>query len=137
LGRTTTESFVRPKGAHSLDKVMSERAHLRRDDFGRRHFVPTLDARRKIMSAETVLIWLAVGLVAGWLASAVVGGGLGVVGDIVIGIVGSFLGGLIFRTAHIGTPFRGLVATIFVAFVGAVALLLILRLIRRGTPRRL
>ena len=88
------------------------------------------------MSAETVLIWLVVGLIAGWLASAVVGGGLGLVGDIVIGIVGSFLGGLIFRTAHIGTPFRGMVATVFVAFVGAVALLLVLRLIRRTSPRR-
>ena len=89
------------------------------------------------MSAETFLVWLVVGLIAGWLASKVVGGSLGVAGDIVIGIVGSFLGGLIFRTAHIGTPFRGVVATIFVAFVGAVALLLVLRLIRRGTPRRL
>lgn len=89
------------------------------------------------MSAETVLIWLVVGLIAGWLASKVVGGSLGLGGDIVIGIVGSFLGGLIFRAAHIGTPFRGVVATIFVAFVGAVVLLLVLRLIRRGTPRRL
>ncbi|HSY41647.1 MAG TPA: GlsB/YeaQ/YmgE family stress response membrane protein [Polyangia bacterium] len=89
------------------------------------------------MSAETFLIWLVVGLVAGWLASKVVGSSLGVAGDIVIGIVGSFLGGLIFRTAHIGTPFRGVVATIFVAFVGAVVLLLVLRLVRRGTPRRL
>jgi uncharacterized membrane protein YeaQ/YmgE (transglycosylase-associated protein family) len=89
------------------------------------------------MSTETLLIWLVVGLVAGWLASAVVGGGLGVGGDIVIGIVGSFLGGLIFRTAHIATPFHGVVGTIFVAFVGAVALLLVLRLVRRGTARRL
>ena len=89
------------------------------------------------MSGETFLIWLVVGLIAGWLASAVVGGGMGLIGDIVIGIVGSFLGGLIFRTAHIGTPFHGMAASIFVAFIGAVALLLILRLIRRGTPRRL
>jgi uncharacterized membrane protein YeaQ/YmgE (transglycosylase-associated protein family) len=96
-----------------------------------------VERSEEIMSGETLLIWLVVGLVAGWLASAVVGGGLGVVGDIFIGIVGSFLGGLIFRTAHIGTPFHGVAASIFVAFVGAVALLLILRLIRRGTPRRL
>jgi uncharacterized membrane protein YeaQ/YmgE (transglycosylase-associated protein family) len=89
------------------------------------------------MSGETVLIWLVVGLIAGWLASAVVGGGLGVVGDIVIGIVGSFLGGLIFRSAHIGTPFHGVAAKIFVAFVGAIVLLLVMRLIRRGTRRRL
>jgi len=47
------------------------------------------------------------------------------------------LGGLIFRTGHIGTPFHGVAASIFVAFVSAVALLLILRLIRRSTPRRL
>lgn len=89
------------------------------------------------MSGETFLVWLIVGLVAGWLASKVVGSGLGIAGDIVIGIVGSFLGGLIFRAAHIRTPFHGLAATIFVAFVGAAALLLVLRLIRRGTPRRL
>ena len=42
------------------------------------------------MSLETFLIWIAVGLIAGWLASAVAGGGFGVIGDIVIGIVGAF-----------------------------------------------
>ncbi|HXI59970.1 MAG TPA: GlsB/YeaQ/YmgE family stress response membrane protein [Polyangia bacterium] len=86
------------------------------------------------MNLETFLIWIAVGLVAGWLASAVVGGGLGVVGDIVVGIVGSFLGGLIFRGLHIGTPFHGLAGTIFVAFIGAIVLLLALRLFRRAAP---
>ena len=49
------------------------------------------------MSVETIFIWIAIGLVAGWLASLVVGGGYGVVGDIVLGIVGAFLGGFIFR----------------------------------------
>ena len=44
------------------------------------------------MSIETILIWMAIGLVAGWLASLVVGGGYGVIGDIVLGIVGAFLG---------------------------------------------
>lgn len=87
------------------------------------------------MSAETLLLWIVVGLVAGWLASAVVGGGFGVVGDIVVGIVGAFLGGFIFRGLHIGTPFHGLASTIFVAFIGAVVLLLIIRLIRRGSAR--
>ena len=87
------------------------------------------------MTTETILIWLAIGLIAGWLASAVVGGGFGIVGDIVVGIVGSFLGGSIFRRMHLGTPFHGLASTIFVAFVGAVVLLLILRLIRRVSAR--
>lgn len=82
-----------------------------------------------------LLTWLIVGLVAGVLASFVMGGGFGIVGDIVVGIVGAFLGGWIFRTLGVGTPFAGLAGTIFVAFIGAVVLLFLLRLIRRG-PRR-
>ena len=89
------------------------------------------------MSLETVLIWIAIGLISGWLASAVVGGGYGVVGDIVIGIVGSFLGGLIFRGLHVHSPIGGLAGTIFVAFIGAIALLPVLRLIRSAGPRGL
>lgn len=82
-----------------------------------------------------LLTWLIVGLVAGVLASFVMGGGFGIVGDIIVGIVGAFLGGWIFRTLGVGTPFSGLAGTIFVAFIGAVVLLFIIRLIRRG-PRR-
>jgi uncharacterized membrane protein YeaQ/YmgE (transglycosylase-associated protein family) len=85
------------------------------------------------MSVETLLLWIAVGLIAGWLASAVVGGGYGVIGDIVVGVVGAFLGGFLFRALHIGVPFHGLAGTIFVAFVGAIVLLVILRVIRRVT----
>lgn len=88
------------------------------------------------MSLETLLLWIVVGLVAGWLASAVVGGGYGVIGDIVIGVVGSFVGGFIFRALHIHQPFGGLAGTIFVAFVGAIALLIIIRLIRAAGPGR-
>jgi uncharacterized membrane protein YeaQ/YmgE (transglycosylase-associated protein family) len=87
------------------------------------------------VSIETILIWMAIGLVAGWLASRVTGGGYGVIGDIVLGIVGAFLGGLIFRTMHWHAPFSGVASTIFVAFVGAVALLLLMRLIRRASRR--
>jgi uncharacterized membrane protein YeaQ/YmgE (transglycosylase-associated protein family) len=87
------------------------------------------------MSLETLLLWIVVGLVAGWLASAVVGGGYGVVGDIVVGIVGAFVGGLVFRRFHIGMPFGGLAGRIFVAFIGAILLLLILRLIRSASTR--
>ncbi|MBU8900088.1 GlsB/YeaQ/YmgE family stress response membrane protein [Corallococcus sp. H22C18031201] len=88
------------------------------------------------MSLETLLLWAVIGLVAGWLASAVVGGGYGLIGDIVVGVVGSFLGGFIFRALHTGAPFGGLAGTIFVAFVGAVALLLVLRAIHSTTVRR-
>jgi uncharacterized membrane protein YeaQ/YmgE (transglycosylase-associated protein family) len=84
------------------------------------------------MGLETILIWAVIGLIAGWLASAVVGGGYGVLGDIVIGIVGAFIGGFIFRELGVGTPFGGLAGTIFVAFIGAIVLLLLLRLIHRA-----
>jgi len=88
------------------------------------------------MTLEGILIWVFVGLVAGWLASAVVGGGYGIIGDIVVGILGAFIGGLLFRTAGAGSPFGGIVGTIFVAFIGAVVLLLVLRLVHRGTAHR-
>ena len=86
------------------------------------------------MSINTLVLWLVIGLIAGWLASAVVGGGYGLIGDIVIGVVGAFLGGALFRALGIHTHLSGLPSTILVAFVGAVLLLLILRLIRRGLP---
>jgi uncharacterized membrane protein YeaQ/YmgE (transglycosylase-associated protein family) len=84
------------------------------------------------MTLETVLLWAVIGLIAGWLASAVVGGGYGVIGDIVIGVVGAFLGGFIFRELHVKVPFAGIPGTIFVAFIGALVLLIIFRLIHRA-----
>ena len=87
------------------------------------------------MSFETFLIWIGIGLIAGWLASAVVGGGFGVIGDIVVGVVGSFLGGMVFRGLHLRSPMGGLPGIIFVAFVGAIVLLVAIRLIRSITAR--
>ncbi|HUS65174.1 MAG TPA: GlsB/YeaQ/YmgE family stress response membrane protein [Kofleriaceae bacterium] len=84
------------------------------------------------MTIETILVWIVVGLVAGVLAALVVGSGYGLIVNIVVGIVGAFIGGAIFRALDIGTPFAGLAGTIFVAFIGACVLLLVLRLIRRG-----
>lgn len=88
------------------------------------------------MTMEAILVWLFVGLVAGFLASLVVGGGFGLLGDIVVGIVGAFVGGLIFDALDAGAPFGGLAGRIFVAFIGAVVLLLALRLVRGGRTRR-
>lgn len=81
------------------------------------------------------LTWLIVGLVAGVLASLVVGGGYGLIGDIIIGIVGAFVGGWIFRALGVSSPFGGLGGVIFVAFIGACVLLFLLRVIRRSTYR--
>ena len=81
----------------------------------------------------TLLAWLIVGLVAGVLASMVMGGtGYGIIGDIIVGIVGAFLGGWIFSALGVASPLGGLAGTILVAFIGAVVLLFIIHLIRRN-----
>lgn len=78
-----------------------------------------------------LLTWIIVGLVAGVLASLVVGGvGYGLIGDIVIGVVGALVGGFLFREAGWLAPVGGLAGVIFIAFIGAVVLLVILHLIR-------
>lgn len=83
-----------------------------------------------------LLTWLIVGLIAGVLASLVMGGtGYGLIGDIIIGIVGAFVGGWLFTRLGVTSPFGGLAGVIFVAFIGAVVLLFILRLIRRSTTK--
>ena len=80
-----------------------------------------------------LLTWLVVGLIAGLLASGIVGGiGQGLIGDIVVGVVGAFIGGWIFGKLQISLPIGGLPGTILVAFVGAVVLLVIFRLLRPG-----
>jgi len=79
---------------------------------------------------NVIVTWLVVGFIAGALASYVSRGtGFGLAGDIVLGIVGAFIGGWGFRELHWHAPFAGLPGMIFVAFVGAVALLFVIRLI--------
>jgi uncharacterized membrane protein YeaQ/YmgE (transglycosylase-associated protein family) len=81
-----------------------------------------------------VIAWLLVGLIAGFLASRVMGaGGYGVVGDIVVGLIGAFLGGLLFGMFAVGD--YGVVGSIAVAFVGACVLIWIVRTVapRRGS----
>ena len=81
-----------------------------------------------------LLTWLIVGLVAGVLASLVMGGtGYGIIGDIIIGIVGAFVGGWLFRQLGVSSPIGGLAGIILTAFIGAVVLLFVIRLIRRST----
>jgi uncharacterized membrane protein YeaQ/YmgE (transglycosylase-associated protein family) len=73
-----------------------------------------------------------VGLIAGLLVSVVVGGvGLGIPSDVLIGIVGAFLGGWLFSALGIRVPFTGLGGTIFVASSGAVLSVLCLRVFCR------
>jgi uncharacterized membrane protein YeaQ/YmgE (transglycosylase-associated protein family) len=82
------------------------------------------------MSIETILIWLLVGAISGWLAGNIVkGGSFGLAGDIIVGIIGAFVGGWIFTQLHvqIGT---GIVGVIVMATIGAVAMLALLRMVR-------
>jgi uncharacterized membrane protein YeaQ/YmgE (transglycosylase-associated protein family) len=85
-----------------------------------------------------IVVLIVVGLVAGLLASYAVGGiGFGLLGDIIVGIVGAFIGGWLFRAAGWSAVFPGVVGSIFVAFIGAVLLLLVLRAVRAATrPHR-
>jgi uncharacterized membrane protein YeaQ/YmgE (transglycosylase-associated protein family) len=78
-------------------------------------------------------IWfLIIGLVAGWLAGTLVkGGGFGLVGDLVVGVVGAFLGGFLFSSLGVSSG-GGLIGSIIVATIGAVVLLLLVRLIKRA-----
>ncbi len=83
-----------------------------------------------------ILAWIVVGLVAGVLASLVMGGtGYGIIGDIVIGIVGAYIGNWLFDVLGISKPMGGMGGTIIVAFIGAVVLLFVLRLIRGSTRK--
>jgi len=82
-----------------------------------------------------ILSWIVVGLIAGWLAGMVMrGGGYGLVGDVIVGVVGGLLGGWIATSfLHIGASVNGInLESILVAFVGAVILLVLMRLLRGG-----
>ena len=84
------------------------------------------------LSNESLLAIVFVGIVAGWLAGRVInGGGFGLIGDLVIGLVGAFIGDWLLPRLdiHLGV---GIVASIVNAFIGAVVLLLLLRLINGG-----
>jgi len=84
------------------------------------------------MDLQSIIIWLIVGAIAGWLAGMVVkGGGFGLIGDIIVGIVGAVIAGWLLPRLGIviGT---GFIAAVIDAFIGAVILLLIVKLIKRA-----
>jgi uncharacterized membrane protein YeaQ/YmgE (transglycosylase-associated protein family) len=84
------------------------------------------------MGVESIIIWLIVGAIAGWLAGTVVrGGGFGLIGDIVVGIIGAVIAGWLLPRLGIFIG-GGIIAAIIDAFIGAVILLLIVRLVRRA-----
>jgi uncharacterized membrane protein YeaQ/YmgE (transglycosylase-associated protein family) len=84
-----------------------------------------------MLSGQGLLVTLIVGIVAGWLAGKVVrGGGFGLIGDLVVGILGAFIAGWLFPKFgfHVG---GGIGEEIVWAMLGAIVLLMAVRLIRR------
>jgi len=78
------------------------------------------------------LLWfLIIGIAAGWLAGQLMkGGGYGLIGDLVIGVIGAFLGGWLLGT--LGIVAGGLIGSLVTATIGAVLLLFLIRLIKRA-----
>jgi uncharacterized membrane protein YeaQ/YmgE (transglycosylase-associated protein family) len=93
----------------------------------------------KQMTLMDVLGWLVIGLIAGWLASMIMGrGGYGIVGDIVVGLVGALIGGLIAGLLEIGgprssDPFSW--PSLIFAVIGAIVLIAIVRALSGSRAR--
>ncbi|TMC77028.1 MAG: GlsB/YeaQ/YmgE family stress response membrane protein [Chloroflexi bacterium] len=92
------------------------------------------------LDLDSILLWVVVGLVAGFLASHVaLGHGLGLFWDIIVGILGAFFGGIVlvdifhFSIAIAGHP---IISAIIMAFIGAAILLIIFRLVAGGRGYR-
>jgi uncharacterized membrane protein YeaQ/YmgE (transglycosylase-associated protein family) len=94
---------------------------------------PSVESLREgVMSGESLLIILVVGIIAGWLAGQIVQGtGFGIVGDLVLGVLGAFIGSWLLPQLgiHLGS---GIVSAIINATIGALVLLFLIRLIRGG-----
>ncbi len=85
------------------------------------------------MEPMDLIAWLVIGLIAGWLASKVIPRRMGIAGDTIIGIFGALTGGLLFNIFG-ASGVTGLnIWSVFVAFVGAIALLVIIRVVN-GNP---
>jgi uncharacterized membrane protein YeaQ/YmgE (transglycosylase-associated protein family) len=96
-------------------------------------YLINLEDTKMHMSAESLLIILVVGLIAGWLAGKVVQGtGFGIVGDLIIGVVGALIGSWLLPQLGIQLG-SGIIAGIINATIGALVLLLTIRLVRRGS----
>ena len=76
------------------------------------------------------LWFILIGIAAGWLAGQILkGGGYGLVGDLIVGVIGALLGGWLFGLAGIASA--GLIGQLVVATIGAIVLILVLRLIKK------
>ena len=83
------------------------------------------------MDLTSLIVFLAIGAIAGWLAGNIMKGrGFGAVGNIVVGIVGAFLGGFLFSL--VGIKAGGIIGSLITATVGALVLLWVVNLIKKS-----
>jgi uncharacterized membrane protein YeaQ/YmgE (transglycosylase-associated protein family) len=86
-----------------------------------------------------ILGWIVIGLIAGWLASMIMGrGGYGVIGDIVVGLVGALIGGFLASLFGLGglnsnDPISW--GSLIIAILGAIILIALLRALSGGRAR--
>ncbi|HXE15677.1 MAG TPA: GlsB/YeaQ/YmgE family stress response membrane protein [Stellaceae bacterium] len=87
-------------------------------------------------AAHGIIAIIVIGIIAGWLAGLVVSGtGFGLIGDLIIGIIGAFIGNwLLLSVLHISLG-TGWIAAIISSAIGAIVLLLVIKLIRGGMGR--
>ena len=83
------------------------------------------------MEGKSLLAWIVIGIIAGWLGGKLMrGGGFGLFGNLVIGVIGAFVGGWVFGL--LGLSAAGWLGSIVMATVGAVVLLFVVRLFKRA-----
>jgi uncharacterized membrane protein YeaQ/YmgE (transglycosylase-associated protein family) len=88
---------------------------------------------------DTILIWALVGLVAGFLASHLaLGHGLGLFGDVIVGILGALIGGFLASVLGINIAVVGhpIISAMIIAFIGAALMLLVVRMFSGNRSRR-
>jgi uncharacterized membrane protein YeaQ/YmgE (transglycosylase-associated protein family) len=86
--------------------------------------------KEKTMGITSLLIFLAIGALAGWLAGNLMkGGGFGLLGNIVVGVVGAIVGGWVF--GFLGISANGLIGSLVTAVAGASLLLFVVGLIKK------
>lgn len=78
------------------------------------------------------LLWfLIIGLLAGWIAGMVMkGGGYGLIGDLIVGVIGAFVGGFVFRLLNITA--YGTIGTLVMATIGAINFIALVRMLKHA-----
>ncbi len=104
-------------------------------DAAKRRSIHTLNINYTIMDLTSILIWVVLGAIAGFLANMIKPNGFGTIGTVLSGIAGAFIGGYVGNMLGIGgTAVGGLsIASVVTAVVGALILSFILGFIKKAT----